>query len=234
MNSKLVGEYSKGPTIHFENVSLKYNNNFVIDSVSHTFTSGEITAIVGPNGGGKSTLVKSLLGQVPHEGTIRIQWENKRQIVGYIPQEFTFSRLIPVKVADFLDLSCGNKKLFKKMSSQLKNEIDHILDVLQIKNKYYDLLEYLSGGERQRVLIAQSLIPLPNLLICDEPVTGLDSNGIDLFDSLLNRLRELGTTIVWVSHDFNRVKKLADTVVKVNKTIEFSGDCASFFQKEEL
>ena len=118
---------------------------------------------------------------------------------------------------------------FLGISKKYKAEIDDLLKRLGVFEKKKRLLGNLSGGERQRVLLAQALFPKPNLLILDEPLTGIDKAGEDYFKEIIKELKNEGMTILWIHHNLTQVKELADTVTCIKKKMIFSGD-----PKEEL
>ena len=121
------------------------------------------------------------------------------------------------------------KPCFFGLSKKCKPEVDNLLKKLGVFEKKKRLLGNLSGGERQRVLLAQALFPRPNLLILDEPLTGIDKAGEDYFKEIVKELKSEGMTILWIHHNLTQVKELADTVTCIKKRMIFSGD-----PKEEL
>ncbi|WP_147822462.1 metal ABC transporter ATP-binding protein [Salidesulfovibrio onnuriiensis] len=211
-----------GPSVHFENVSLRLGGNSVLDRVSFSVQPGTIHCLVGPNGGGKTSLIRSLLGQMPHEGSIRIGW-GTNQVTGYVPQTLDFGRSLPMTVHDFMAMICQDRPAFAGLRRDKRSLVRRALEQVNMQGKEERPFGALSGGERQRVLLAQALIPHPALLVLDEPAAGLDQEGAVVMHGLLQRLREQGTTIVMVHHDLAEVKGMADSVTCLNRQLLFSG-----------
>ncbi|PIE71342.1 MAG: manganese ABC transporter ATP-binding protein [Deltaproteobacteria bacterium] len=214
---------NSGPRVSFETVGLFLGGNCILRDINFTVDPGSIHCIIGPNGGGKTSLIRSLVGQMPHDGTIRIDWPGDR-ITGYVPQALDFDRTLPMTVDDFMTLICQNRPVFSGMSQITRNVIDRALDQVGMIEKRNYRFGGLSGGERQRVLLAQALIPRPALLILDEPASGLDRTGTEVMHSLLKTLKSEGTTILMIHHDLAEVKALADAVTCINQHVLFSGD----------
>ncbi|MCJ2163360.1 MULTISPECIES: metal ABC transporter ATP-binding protein [unclassified Pseudodesulfovibrio] len=214
----------RGPRIHFENVGLELGGNSILHGVNFTVNQGSIHGIIGPNGGGKTSLVRCMLGQMPHSGTIRICWDRKGA-VGYVPQSLDFDDTLPMTVLDFMGMvRQGRCPVFFGIKSQVRSDIRRVLDVVGMADKMDRPFGALSGGERQRVLLAQALMPEPKLLVLDEPVTGLDRSGSSIMHHLLKELSASGTTVVVVHHDLAMVKYMAQSVTCINREVLFSGD----------
>ncbi len=195
----------------------------ILRDVDLAIDAGKIHCLIGPNGGGKTSLVRSLLGQMPHTGDIFIDWGDE-QTIGYVPQFLDFDKTLPVTVQDFMAMICHRRRPAVLGMSKMRREIaEAALQRVGLAGKRKTKLGSLSGGERQRVLFAQALIPEPALLVLDEPMTSMDELGADVFTQIIMDLRERGTTIVWIAHDLNQVRELADAVSCINGTILFSG-----------
>ena len=156
----------KGPSIEFEKVNLALGNTQILKDISFRIRPGTIHCVIGANGGGKTSLVRSLLGQMPHSGRIAIEWQDNR-ITGYVPQTLDFDKTLPLTVRDFMALTCQRKPVFLGVSRARRAEIDAALERVGLSGKSHFKLGGLSGGERQRVLFAQALIPEPSLLVLD-------------------------------------------------------------------
>lgn len=213
-----------GLEISIKNLNLVLSGNEILEDINLTVKAGEIHCLVGPNGGGKTSLLRCILGQMPFTGSIEMKYE-KDKIIGYVPQVLDFERTLPITVEDFIHLN----PCFLGISKKYKAEVDDLLKRLGVFEKKKRLLGNLSGGERQRVLLAQALFPKPNLLILDEPLTGIDKAGEDYFKEIIKELKNEGMTILWIHHNLTQVKELADTVTCIKKKMIFSGD-----PKEEL
>lgn len=212
-----------GPAIELDGVSLTLGATRILENVSFSVAAGSIHCVIGANGGGKTSLVRSMLGQMPHTGRIKIQWHDNR-VVGYVPQVLDFDKTLPVTVNDFMAMACQRRPVFLGVSKSRRLEIDEVLERLGLAGKGRYKLGTLSGGERQRVLFAQALIPEPALLVLDEPMTGLDVAGHDLIERSIVEFAQTGGTVVWINHDIVQVKEIADTVTYVDREVRLQGN----------
>ncbi|NMA66608.1 MAG: metal ABC transporter ATP-binding protein [Clostridiaceae bacterium] len=211
-----------------ENLGVTIGSLEILKDINLHIHCGELTAIIGPNGAGKSTLIKALLGQVPHTGKLKFTKEDgssyKPPVMGYVPQNISLDPTSPTSVMD-LFLSSGSswpvwlvkpRRKIAEIRERLKKvKADHLID---------RRLGKLSGGELQRVLLALALDPVPEILLLDEPVSGIDQNGLELFYENVSALRKAyDLSIILVSHDMDMVNKYADRVILLNKTIIADG-----------
>ncbi|AVJ22067.1 ATP-binding cassette domain-containing protein [Pseudomonas sp. PA-1-2A] len=212
---------SVGPTLNFDQVSLTLGRTVILDGVSFQVQPGSIHALVGPNGGGKSSLIKTLLGQTPHQGRLSLEWPTTPGTIGYVPQALEFDRGLPMTVDDFMAAMCQRRPAFLGLSRHYAAAIGDALERVGMQDKRKRRMGALSGGERQRVLLAQGLIPAPQLLVLDEPMSALDEAGIQVFERLLNDWRLAGITVLWIEHDLEAVGRLADRVTGLNRRVLF-------------
>ena len=212
---------SVGPTLDFDTVSLTLGRTVILDGVSFQVQPGSIHALVGPNGGGKSSLIKTLLGQTPHQGRLSLQWPTTPGTIGYVPQALEFDRGLPMTVDDFMAAMCQRRPAFLGLSKHYAAAIGEALERVGMQDKRKRRMGALSGGERQRVLLAQGLIPAPQLLVLDEPMSALDEAGIQVFERLLSDWRLAGMTVLWIEHDLEAVGRLADRVTGLNRRVLF-------------
>ncbi|SDT48756.1 metal ABC transporter ATP-binding protein [Pseudomonas prosekii] len=210
-----------GPTLDFSEVSLTLGRTTILDNVTFQVQPGSVHALVGPNGGGKSSLIKTLLGQMPHQGRLSLQWPGAPGIIGYVPQALEFDRGLPMTVDDFMAAMCQRRPAFLGLSKHYAAAIGEALERVGMQDKRKRRMGALSGGERQRVLLAQGLIPAPQLLVLDEPMSALDEAGIRVFERLLGDWRQSGITVLWIEHDLEAVKRLADRVTGLNRHVLF-------------
>ncbi|WP_282348852.1 metal ABC transporter ATP-binding protein [Pseudomonas sp. PS01301] len=210
-----------GPAIDFDQVGLVLGRTQILDDVSFRVASGSVHALVGPNGGGKSSLIKTLLGQMPHRGQLSLQWPGSPGVIGYVPQALEFDRGLPMTVDDFMAAMCQRRPAFLGLSRHYAGAIGEALERVGMQDKRKRRMGALSGGERQRVLLAQGLIPAPQLLILDEPMSALDEAGIQVFERLLLDWQQAGITVMWIEHDLEAVKRLADRVTGLNRRVLF-------------
>ena len=211
------------PVIELENVSFAYNHgNPVIEEASLRIMSGESGCIVGPNGGGKSTLLKILLGILhPDQGTVRIfgrtPVESRRRI-GYMPQYHQLDAAFPVSVLEVALMGrVSNRTLFRHSKADRCYAMD-VLAELGIADLSKRSFAGLSGGQRQRVLIARALAGEPELLLLDEPTANIDPGAEEQFYGILDELRKR-MTVVTVSHDLGFVNRETDLIICVNKQV---------------
>nr|WP_280519069.1 metal ABC transporter ATP-binding protein [Shinella curvata] len=195
----------------------------VLCEVSLRAEPGKVHAVVGPNGGGKSSLIRCLLGQAPHAGSIAIDWPGEQGRIGYVPQALEFDRGLPMTVMDFLAALVADRPAFLAPRPSVKVTILAALAEVGMEDKAGRRMGALSGGERQRVMMAQGLMPAPDLLVLDEPMAALDEAGAKIFERLIGTLKARGTTILWVEHDLAVVRRLADRVTGLSRTLLFDG-----------
>lgn len=225
---------SQGPGVDFADVSLTLGRTAILDHVTFKVRPGTVHALVGPNGGGKSSLIKTLLGQMPHQGQLTLEWAGAPGVIGYVPQALEFDRGLPMTVDDFMAAMCQRRPAFLGLSRHYATAIGEALERVGMQDKRKRRMGALSGGERQRVLLAQGLIPAPNLLVLDEPMSALDEAGIQVFERLLVAWREAGITVLWIEHDLEAVKRLADNVTGLSRRVLFDEPAATALTPERL
>ena len=208
--------------IEFRDVEFSYNGSSVLHKVNFSVQRGELVYIVGPNGGGKTTLLKLILGLLkPDSGTIRVfekTPEKSRSRVGYTPQYIQFDTQFPVTVEEVVAMGLlkgGRGRVFRKRS---RSAVHDALQRLGIEDLAKKPFSGLSGGQRQRVLIARSLADKPELLLLDEPTSNVDMHTEDRLIELINELNR-DHTILLVSHDLNFVSDKVKSVVCVNRAV---------------
>ncbi len=198
----------------------------------------ELTVIIGKNGAGKSTLLKALLGEVKHTGSIEFMdtKENRARNlkIGYVPQSINVERHMPTTVYDLFASFISQVPVWIKKDKKAERKIKDSLRKFEAEKLIDKSIGDLSGGEMQRVLLAISTYNEPNLLILDEPISGIDENGTKLFFSHINKLKkEHDMSIILVSHDLELVKQYADRVILLNKTILKEGTPKEVFESDE-
>ena len=213
----------QGPSIEFKNVNLTLGNTRILEDVTFSVRAGEIHCIVGANGGGKTSLIRSMLGQMPHSGEISINWHDN-QTIGYVPQTLEFDETLPVTVLDFMGLTCQRRPMFLGLARPRRQMIDEVLNRVGLGGKGRSKLGSLSGGERQRVLFAQALVPEPALLVLDEPMTGLDLHGKNIVERAIVEFTQAGGTVIWINHDIAQVHQFANTLTYIDREILLDGD----------
>ena len=191
--------------ITVENLSVKYGTNFVLKKINLEIKSGEIVTIVGPNGSGKTSLIKAIIGAVqPADGKINLKSNLK---IGYIPQRLNFDTTLPITVKRFMTLT-------EKVD---KNTYISALETAGVPQILKSQMSSLSGGQFQRVLLARALIGAPEILILDEATQGLDQPGSAAFYRQIEQVRQnTGCAVLMISHDLHVVMSTSDRVVCLN------------------
>lgn len=220
-----------------ENFGVTKGSICILENVNIHIHCGELTAIIGPNGAGKSTLLKALLGEVSHTGELKYLdskgSRSNKPLIGYVPQQLSFDSGTPTSVLD-LFIACRSKMpawIFKPGS--VKKRVEEGLAKVKAEYLIGRRLGALSGGELQRVLLALALDPVPNLLLLDEPVSGIDQGGLELFYNTVSELRQnYDLSVILVSHDLELVAKYADRVIMLNRTVISSGTPKQVFSDE--
>lgn len=220
------------PYIELNNVSFSYDHTPVIENLSFTVRKGEYLGIIGPNGGGKTTLIKVILGLLhPSEGSVMLFGKDRHDFkekyrIGYVPQRVTQSdKNFPATVLEVVRTGRTPRLgFFERFTKKDEEAVEHAMKISGIA-KYRDtLVGDLSGGERQRVFIARALASEPDVLILDEPTVGVDIGAQKTFYDFLATLnREQHLTILFISHDVDVVSQETKTVLCLNHTLVCHG-----------
>ncbi|MBU1356961.1 MAG: metal ABC transporter ATP-binding protein [Candidatus Edwardsbacteria bacterium] len=209
-------------------LGVTFGQNRILEDVNLHVHCGQFTAVIGPNGAGKTTLLKAILGEVPHTGHVHFidsdgQRPN-RPFLGYVPQKLEFDATAPVSVRDLFAGAAGRRPVWLGIGRNDRSRAKEVLDTVQAGHLIDRKLGQLSGGELQRVLLAMAITPVPNLLLLDEPVSGVDLAGIELFYKMVSQLRrDYHLSIILVSHDLSTVAQFADRIVFLNRTVIADG-----------
>jgi zinc transport system ATP-binding protein len=200
----------KDPLLEISGLTLRPAREPLVSNFSLGIERGTVHVLVGPNGAGKTTLLSAILGLVPFEGQIVAHWTGKGRIA-YVPQQFHVDRTLPLTVADFLALTRQRRPVCLGIAAGTRNRIVRLLNHVGLNGFEDRKLSVLSGGELRRVLLANALDPLPELLILDEPATGLDEASSRWLEDTLQSLKN-ELTVLMVSHDSQQVRRVADRV----------------------
>lgn len=213
-------------------LEVAFNGHKIVDDVSLDVVRDSTIAIIGPNGAGKTVLFRAVLGLIPYKG--KVTWAEDARI-GYVPQKLFISKDFPLTVSEFLHFKEQDHKIiheilnsvgFKDVASSHTHN-----DVRVLRTK----LGALSGGELQRVLIAYALLGKPNVLLFDEPTSGVDVSAEETIYSLIDKLKaEKDLTIIFISHELQVVYKYADSVLCLNKEKICFGPPREVVDKESL
>ncbi|WP_407083190.1 metal ABC transporter ATP-binding protein [Photobacterium leiognathi] len=228
-----------GPSIQLKNVNLQYGVNQILSDITHQFEGGQCHVVMGPNGGGKTSLLRSILGLTPFGGEIDILWDEsvnngKAGTIGYVPQKAMFEQSLPLTVMDFILLNQTRSPLFWRQRQKDKQRALAQLDRVGMASRAERRMGQLSGGEQQRVLFAQALLDNPDLLVLDEPTTGMDEQGVRYLESLIKEFVGQGKTVLAVHHDVTAVRRLQAQVHVVNHVLVDSGDYSEVLVPEKI
>lgn len=223
-----------------QNFGVVRNRTEILKDVNLHIHCGDLTAVIGSNGAGKSTLLKAILGEIPHTGEVKfLDAKNKhtgRPLIGYVPQKLDFDHGSPTSVLDVFAAMHTNKPVWFSHSRDIRENARESLACVQADHLINRRLGALSGGELQRVLLAFALNPIPDLLLLDEPVSGIDHNGLKLFYNTVSELRKnYDLSIILVSHDLNLVSQYADRIVFLDdKTVASCGSPEKVFNDPKV
>ena len=225
--------------IKIKDISVNAGGQLIIDNINLHIHCGKITAIIGKNGAGKSTLIKAILGEIKHEGTIEFTDLRNNTInnlkIGYVPQHMNIEKNTPMSVYDLFAAYISKVPVFLRKSSRTSKLINEQLRVFQAQDLIDKRVSDLSGGELQRVLLSIAITPIPNLLLLDEPISGVDRNGMNLFYQNIIKLKtDYDLAMIIVSHDFDFVRKYADHVILLEKVIIKEGTPEEVLDSEEF
>jgi len=225
--------------IEVDKLNVSFGAQTPLKDVSLHIHCGELTALIGTNGAGKTTLLRALLGQIEYSGTVRHLTSDGRPAAdlrtGYVPQQLEFDRSTPVTVMDFMAASLSRRAVFLGVSKKTRAKVMAALERTHCAGLADRALGALSGGELQRVLLALALTPQPDLLILDEPVSGVDQNGLEEFYQTVDELkRKNHMAILLVSHDLSVVERYADRVVLMQGTVVKQGSPQRVFDSPEF
>ncbi|MCL2219808.1 MAG: metal ABC transporter ATP-binding protein [Chitinispirillia bacterium] len=211
-------------------LSVSSGNTTIIDGVNLHFHCGEFSVITGPNGAGKTTLLRAIAGELPFTGEIFFHRygdnnnERMKPRIGYVPQKIAFDPAAPMTVEDLFALSLTSRPRWLFRDKKVKKAALDSLGAVDAAHLISRKLGCLSGGELQRVILSLALTPRPDILLLDEPVSGIDAAGLNLFYAMISELRaKYDLSIVMVSHDLSRSAKYADRLIFFNRTVVCSG-----------
>lgn len=221
------------------NLSVTIGRQKILTDINLHIHCGELTAVIGPNGAGKSTLLKAILGVIPHSGSILFTDADNRRTtrpkIGYVPQHLDTESNSPISVMDLFTISSSNFPSWLGVRGKDRDRALKLLEDVSASHLIDRRVGALSGGELQRVLLALALQNTPDILLLDEPVSGVDLNGMELFYKAIDDVRSrYDLTIILVSHDFNTVKKFANRLVLINKGLLKAGTVDEVLSSEEF
>ena len=211
------------PALEIRSLGVRRDGHLLVSDVSLDVMPATIHLLVGPNGAGKSTLLSTVLGLVEFTGTIRIHQRQSGRI-GYVPQRFAVDRTMPLAVGDFLALPRQRRPVCLGVAPATRRRVEALLARVGLEGFASRQLGALSGGELQRLLFANAIDPVPELLLLDEPESGLDEIAVGRFEDLLLELRRAsGMTVLMVSHDLDLARRIGDRVTLLDRGVARTG-----------
>lgn len=224
--------------LRVENLAVTIGTDRILENVNLHVHCGEMVALIGPNGAGKSTFLKAILGQREYQGVIAFSepgQRSKKPRIGYVPQSPNFDPSDPVSVADLFACCMSKRPAFLGLSKAMRRTVTECLDRVHGRELMDKRVGALSGGELQRVLLALALEPMPNILILDEPLSGVDVEGMQSLMDMLDEIR--GTydlSILMTTHDFSMLRRYADQVVLIDRGIKRQGTAEEVLNSPEF
>ena len=225
--------------IKIKNLGVSFGEHVVLKDVNLHIHCGSLNAIIGKNGAGKSTLIRAILKDVPTEGMIEYRdtknGKMKALKIGYVPQSINIEKNTPLSVYDLIASYQYHYPVFLPKSKRIYEEIKRYLETFEVADLIDKQVCNLSGGQLQRVLLSMAVADKPKLLLLDEPVSGIDKNGMELFYKTITYLKEhYDLAIILISHDLDYVKKYADHVVLLEQTVLKQGTVTEVFESPEF
>ncbi|MDD2363033.1 MAG: metal ABC transporter ATP-binding protein, partial [Oscillospiraceae bacterium] len=220
--------------LKIKHITVTIGDNVLIRDINMHAHCGELTAVIGRNGAGKSTLLKAILGELSHTGSVEFSGHDGAPVeglrIGYVPQSLKVDGGSPSTVYDMMASLITKYPVFLPRRPKTVKYIREHLNKFNAAGLLDKKLGQLSGGELQRVLLATATLPKPDLLVLDEPVSGIDRAGMQIFYRLILDLKaKLDMVIILVSHDLEFVRINADNVLLINRGVESSGTAQKVF-----
>lgn len=224
--------------LRVENMSVKIGNEYILKDMNLHIHCGEMVALIGPNGAGKSTFLKAILGQKEYEGVIAFSQpgqRSKKPRIGYVPQSPAFDPSDPVSVSDLFACCMSKRPAFLGLSASMRSLVLECLERVHGEDLIDKRVGTLSGGELQRVLLALALEPMPNILILDEPLSGVDIEGMENLMDMLDEIRKsYDLSILMTTHDFSMLDRYADQAVLIDHAVLIQGDPRTVLDSPEF
>lgn len=221
--------------LEFDNLTLGYDLHPAVHHLSQGIEAGSLLALVGPNGAGKSTLLKAIMGQLaPLTGQIVLN-QVKREDIAYLPQLSQVDRTFPLTVQEMISLGAwGETGAFGRIRTRHKKRVRAAIDRLGLKGFETRLIGSLSGGQMQRVLFARLLVQEADLILLDEPFTGIDSRTTEDLIDLIQSWHAIGKTVIAVLHDLEQVRRYFPTCLLLSRQAIAFGETSQVLTEQNL
>lgn len=213
--------------LRVQNLTVNIGGDKILKDVNMHIHCGQMVALIGPNGAGKSTFLKAILGEREYDGVIAFSEPGQRSRkprIGYVPQSPNFDPSDPVSVGDLFACCLSKRPAFLGLSKNMRDQVLDCLDMVHGADLIDKRIGTLSGGELQRVLLALALEPMPNILILDEPLSGVDVEGMQSLMDMLDEIRKTyDLSILMTTHDFSLLPRYADQVALIDHSLKIMG-----------
>ena len=225
--------------IRINQLGVSFGDQQILKDINLHVHCGSLNVIIGKNGAGKSTLIRAILDEIPHTGNIEFKntknGSMRRIRIGYVPQSLNIEKNTPLSVYDLIASYQYHYPVFLPKSKKLYGEIKEQLATFEASELIDRQVCNLSGGQLQRVLLSMAVMGRPDLLLLDEPVSGVDQNGMELFYNTMEYLKtHYDLAILLISHDLDYVARYADKVILLDSTILKAGTPKEVFHSPEF
>ena len=225
--------------IKMNHIGVTIGEHKILEDINLHIHCGTLAAVIGKNGAGKSTLIKAILGDLPHTGSIEFKDRENGHIqklrIGYVPQSLNIEKKTPISVYDMIAGYQSNYPVFWKKSRKLYEKIQEHLALFQAEELIDRQVCNLSGGQLQRVLLSMAVMDEPHLLLLDEPVSGIDQNGMEVFYHTISDLKKnYDLAVILISHDLDYVAQYADQVILLDGTVLKQGTVRQVYESKEF
>ena len=224
--------------VKIENLNVAIDGHPILENVNLHTDCKELLSVIGPNGAGKTTLLKALLGDIPFSGKIDFQvkgLKNKNPKIGYVPQKLNFDYGAPVSVQELIAASLTYAPVWCGIARSIRKRITAVLERFSVAHLLDHTIGSLSGGELQRVLLAMAMVPIPDLLLLDEPVSSIDAKGLSLFyETVMPLKKEHDISVIMVTHDLAGIAPYADRMILFNRSVLAEGTPRQILSNQKL
>lgn len=225
--------------IKLKDFGVSFGKEVILKNINLHIHCGTLTVLIGKNGAGKSTLVRAILNDIPHVGQLEFKDRENGKLqkirIGYVPQKLNIEKNTPVSVYDMMACYQSKVPVFLMKSRRVRRRIEEALAIFEAEDLMNAKVCNLSGGQMQRVLLAMAVMNRPHLLLLDEPISGVDAKGTQIFYKTINELKhKLDVAIILISHDLEYVAQYADQVVLLDRQIIKQGKVGEVYRSPEF